>query len=425
MYECLFEPIKIGTVEIKNRVAVAPMNQQGDSDGHPTMQYMSFFSARALGGFGMMTTGSILTSKEAHKEYSFVPYIFPTAFNAGYWTDFAEGVHSHQTGAKLFAQMSPGFGRQTGLPGVRGASPIPFDYEECIAGYSKESIAWMKYHVSEFANHLVRAVPRAMTVEEIHKEEAAFVRASALAILYGFDGIEIHSPHGYLLHEFLLPRCNQRTDEYGGTLRNRARFLLEIVTACRKHMPTVPIVVRLSGREYHKGGFTADDIKQVCIWCEEEGADAISLSNGSGYDDNKHFFPSTPDNDELIEAQGHTLKKAIKIPVIMAGIHTPSVAEKLVKEKCVDMVALGRGAIADPGWPNKVKEGRVKDIVRCTKDNFCVSMAIMGTQGSTRCTQNPEYGKEQYNPMYWPKPMKGAVPETLRRWKPGEHFRTK
>ncbi|MCX6006940.1 MAG: hypothetical protein NTZ34_06725 [Chloroflexi bacterium] len=393
MYESLFEPIKIGTVEIKNRVAVAPMNQQGDRDGHPTLQYTCFFSSRALGGFGLMTTGSILCSVEAHKEYSFVPYIYPTAFNAGYWTDFAEGVHSHQTGAKLFAQMSPGFGRQTGLPGVRGASAIPFDYEECIAGYSKESTAWMKYHVSEFAKHLVRAVPREMTVEEIQKETAAVVRASALAVLYGFDGIEIHAPHGYLLHEFLSP--------------------------------TVPIVVRVSGREYHKGGFTPEDIQQVAIWCEEAGADAISLSNGSGYDDTKHFFPSTPDNDELIEAQGKTLKKAIKIPVIMAGIHTPAVAEKLIKEKSVDMVALGRGAIADPEWPNKVKEGREKEIIRCTKDSFCVSMAISGTQGSTRCTVNPNYGKEQYNPAYWPKPMKGAVPETLRLWKPGANFRVK
>ena len=173
MYESLFEPIKIGTVEIKNRVAVAPMNQQGDRDGHPTLQYTCFFSSRALGGFGLMTTGSILTSREAHKEYSFVPYIFPTAFNAGYWTDFVEGVHSQGTGAKLFAQMSPGFGRQTGMPDVRGASPIPFDREEMISGYSKESSAWMKYHVSEFAEHLVRCVPREMTVEEIHKEEAA------------------------------------------------------------------------------------------------------------------------------------------------------------------------------------------------------------------------------------------------------------
>jgi 2,4-dienoyl-CoA reductase-like NADH-dependent reductase (Old Yellow Enzyme family) len=386
---------------------------------------MSFFNARAQGGFGLMTTGSIFCSKESSAEYPFVPYIFPTAFNAGYWTDFVEGVHSQATGAKLFAQMSPGFGRQTGLPGVRGASPIPFDRDEIIAGYSKQSTSWMKYHVSEYANHLARGVPREMTVEEIHKEEAALVRSAALAILYGFDGIEIHSPHGYLLHEFLSPRSNQRQDEYGGSLRNRARFLLELVAGCRKRMPTVPIVVRVSGMEYQKGGFTADDIKQVAIWCEEEGADAISLSNGSGYDDNLHFFPVTPDNDALIEAHGQTLKKAIKIPVIMAGIHTPEVAEKLVKEKALDMVALGRGAIADPEWPNKVKEGRVKEIVRCTKDNFCTSMAIAGAQGSTRCTQNPHYGKEQYNPAYWPKPMKGAVPETLRKWKPGQNFKIK
>jgi len=422
MYECLFEPIKIGTVEIKNRVAVAPMNQQGDREGHPTLQYMSFFNARAQGGFGLMTTGSILTSKEAHMEYPFVPYIYPTAFNAAYYTDFVEGVHSQGTGVKMFAQMSPGFGRQTGLNNVRAPSPVPFKREEVEEGFSNQSKAWIKYWVSDFTAHLTRGVPREMTIDEIKKEEFNFVRSSAMAVLYGFDGIELHSPHGYLLHEFLSPRTNQRKDEYGGSLHNRARFLLELLAGCRKRMPTVPIVVRLSGREYQEGGLSADDIQQVCIWCEEEGADAISLSNGSGYDDNEHFFPTKRDNDDLIEAHGKTLKKAIKIPVIMTGIHTPALAEKLVKEKSIDIVALGRGAIADPEWPNKVKEGREKEIVRCTKDNFCTAMAISGAQGSARCTQNPNYGKEQYNPAYWPKPMKGGIPETLKRWKPGESF---
>ena len=178
------------------------------------------------------------------------------------------------------------------------------------------------------------------------------MRSAALAILYGFDGIEIHSPHGYLLHEFLSPRSNQRQDEYGGSLRNRARFLLELVAEPQTHADG-PHRGQGQRMEYQKGGFTADDIKQVAVWCEEEGADAISLSNGSGYDDNLHFFPVTQDNDALIEAHGQTLKKAIKIPVIMAGIHTPAVAEKLVKEKALDMVAL-------EGVPSPTLNGRTR-----------------------------------------------------------------
>ena len=205
MFEKLFEPIKIGPVELKNRIAVAPMNSQGDREGHPTLQYTCFFTARALGGFGMMTTGSILTSREAYNEYPIVPHLFPGSFNMGYWYDFVEGIHSIGTGAKIFAQLSPGFGRQTGRAGVRGASAIPMKREDIYSGLVKQHQAWTKYWLRDWADHLLGA-PREMTVEEIQKAETGFVRSAALAILAGFDGIEIHGPHGYLLHQFLSRR---------------------------------------------------------------------------------------------------------------------------------------------------------------------------------------------------------------------------
>ena len=419
MFENLFMPLKIGPVEIKNRIAMAPMNQQGDRDGHPTSQYTSFFNARALGGFGLLTTGSILACESASKEYPFVPYLYPGSFNMGYWYDFVESVHSMGVDAKIFGQLSPGFGRQTGITGVRGASPIPFKRHDLYQGLSKELRAWTRYFRNDWTNHLL-GVPREMNIDEIHRDEKYFVRSSELAILAGFDGIEIHAPHGYLLHQFLSPRSNQRKDEYGGSLRNRARFLLELVSMCRENFgDAVPIVVRVSGREYQEGGLTAEDVRQICIWCEEAGADAISLSNGSGYDDMKHFMSSTPDNLELLEAQGKKLKEVIKIPVITVGLNSPEVAEKAIREGETDMVALGRQAIADPEWPNKVKESRIDEITKCTKDQFCVGMGINAGAVGMRCTQNPNYGKEQFMPEYQPRPMKGKVSETLRRWKPG------
>jgi len=419
MFNHLFEPIKIGPVEIKNRIAMAPMNQQGDREGHPTPQYSSFYNARAVGGFGMLTTGSIFTNRSAREEYPFVPYLFPGSFNAGYWFDFVEAVHSMGEGTKIFSQLSPGFGRQTGVEGVRGASPIPFTKEGLYSGQSKETAVWNKYFRNDWTNHLL-GVPREMTIEEIQSDVRYFVRSAELAVIAGFDGLEIHSCHGYLLHQFLSPLSNQRKDDYGGQLKNRARFLLEILTKTKENFgDTVPIVVRLSGREYQEGGLQPDDIRQIAIWCEAAGADAISLSNGSGYDDNKHFFSSARDNMELIEAQGKALKEVINIPVISVGLHTPEVAVKAIQEGETDMVALGRQAIADPDWPNKVKEGRFDEIIMCRKDNFCLGIGINGGSGSPRCTQNPNYGKEQYISDYQPKPMKGIVTETLRRWKPG------
>jgi len=423
MYDHLFAPIKIGPVEIKNRIAMAPMNSQGDKDGHPTLQYTCYFNARALGGFGMMTTGSILTSREAFEEYPLVPYLFPGSFNAGYWYDFVEGVHSMDTGVKLFAQLSPGFGRQTGRQNVRGASPVPFKREDLYHSIQKQSYAWTKYWINDWSNHLL-GTPREMTIEEIQKAQRGFLRSAAMAILAGFDGIEIHGPHGYLLHQFLSPRSNQRKDEYGGSLKNRARFLLELTSKCRELFGNaVPIVVRVSGAEYSEGGNTPENVRQICIWVEEAGADAISLSNGTGYD-SREFAPVARDNTILLEAQGKKLKQVIKIPVITTGLHTPEVAAKAVNDGETDIIALGRQAMADPEWPNKVKEGRINEITRCTHDMFCLAMGNMGAQVGTRCTANPNYGKEQYNPKYWPKPMKGQIPETLKRWKPGEKWQS-
>jgi 2,4-dienoyl-CoA reductase-like NADH-dependent reductase (Old Yellow Enzyme family) len=425
MYESLFEPIKIGPVEIKNRIAMAPMNSQGDKDGHPTLQYMCYFNARALGGFGLLTTGSILTGKEAYAEYPLVPYLYPGSFNAGYWFDFVEGIHSMGTNTKIFAQLSPGFGRQTGRNGVRGASPIPMTKEDLHNGLTKETLALTKYWIRHWADHLV-GVPREMTIDEIHKAERGYIRSADMAILAGFDGIEIHAPHGYLLAEFLSPRSNQRRDEYGGSLRNRARFVLELIKMLKEHFGNaVPIVVRLSATEYQPEGNKAEDVRQICVWCEEEGADAISLSNASGYDDSVHWFGTKGPDDLgklILEAQGKKLKKLIKIPVIMVGLHSPAVAAGAIKDGETDMIALGRQAMADPEWPNKVKDNRVDEITKCVKDNYCLGMGNQGAQVGTRCTQNPNYGFEQYNPAFWPKPMKAKVHETLRRWKPGEKW---
>ena len=417
MFDELFQPIKIGPLEIKNRVAVAPMNMMGERDCHPTRQYTCFFNARALGGFGLLTTGSILTSKVAADEYPFVPNLFKGSHNFGYYTDFAESIHSMGVGAKVFAQLSPGFGRQTGRRNAMTASAIPFKVEDLYDGMAKSSLAWEKYHLTSWAEHF--RPPREMTVEEINHAQKEFIWAAQRVILFGFDGIEIHACHGYGLHQFLSPRSNQRDDEYGGSVENRARYVLELIDLCKKTFgDAVPIVVRMSGREYQPDGITPEDMRRTSYLCQEAGADAINLSNSSGYDDMKHYFCPSGDNLMLLEAQGRKLKEAVSIPIITPGLVTPEVAAKAVREGETDLVSMGRQAIADPDWPNKVQEGRLDEIIWCNKDGYCLA-ALQGGMASLRCTQNPNYGKEEYLPQYWPKPMKAKIPETLRRWKPG------
>jgi len=420
MFDKLFEPMKIGPVKIKNRIALSPMNMVGDRDKHPTSQYTCYFNARAQGGFGLLFTGSIITSKEASDEYPFVPALYRGSLNFGYYTDFVESVHSQGTNTKLFAQLSPGFGRQTGKAGARGASPIPFKQEDIYHGLEGNyERTWNKYHITNFTNHLLHP-PRALTIDEIKKDQKNFIWAAEKAILFGFDGLEIHGCHGYMLHQFLSPRSNQRNDEYGGSVENRARYVLELVQLCKKTFgDAVPIVVRMSGREYQEGGIKAEDMRRVAYLCQEEGADAIDLSNGSGYDDMNHFFTPEEDNIPLLEAQGKKLKDVIKIPVITPGLQTPAVAEKAILDGDTDMVSLGRQALADAEWPNKVREGRVNEITFCNKDNFCLRIGLWGGQASMRCTVNPELMKEEFNPKFWPKPLKGRVAPTLMRWKPG------
>ena len=422
-FDKLFEPIKIGPTEIKNRLAVAPMNLAGDREGHPTRQYGCYFNARALGGFGLLTTGSIVTNREAHLEMmEMVPGLYFGSANNGYYSDFTDSIHSLGTGAKIFAQLSIGFGRQSAMPGARGVSAIPLDPELMRQNLSKGQKACTDYWVSDWADHYSHP-PREMTIQEIHDIERTYNESAAMAIACGFDGIEIHAPHGYLLHQFLSPRSNQRKDEYGGSLENRARLLLNLVRGLKNvFADAVPIVVRLSGCEYHPGGNTEEDVRQICKWCEEAGAHAISLSNGSGYDDMTRFMPGN-NNPELMASQGKKLVDALGIPVMHVGLNDPAVACKAVEDGETNMVTLGRASLCDPEWPNKVKEGRIDEIVKCIKCEFCNGITIQGQKFNLRCTQNGRLGIEEYFPEYWPRECKTTLSECMRRWKPGQKWK--
>jgi len=413
-FKRLFEPIKIGPVEIKNRIVLAPMNvHMANADGSVSEQELCYYAARAKGGVGLIMYGCVLSSKRAWEQHGLmIDSLFDPGRHASGAGEMAETIHSF--GAKVFIQLSPGFGRQQRYwrTPLYSASAIPMDKELVDNNLPEELKPFADVRPKPRAPF--NNVPREMTVAEIKQDIADYLHAAELSIEAGFDGIEIHSPHGYLIHQFLSPRSNKRTDMYGGSLENRARFLTEIITALREEFgPDLPIGCRLSGAEHVPGGFTEEDTREYAKLAEQAGANLINLSDGC-YEALNYFFPSK-ENVHILEEQGKKLRSVVNIPIISFSIHDPELAEKAISEGQTDMISSGRQFLADPEWPNKVKEGRVKDIVRCQRDLAC--MISLWREGAIRCIMNPNLGRERYMPEYWPQRRTVRIPETLARVK--------
>jgi 2,4-dienoyl-CoA reductase-like NADH-dependent reductase (Old Yellow Enzyme family) len=412
----LFEPIKIGPVEIKNRIVMAPMNMHlADSQGNPTEQTKCYFAARAKGGVGLIIFGCVLASRKAAEQQDMrIDRLYDSTHVADH-AELAERIHLF--GSKVFIQLSPGFGRQQRQwkSQLWSASDVPQE-SRLLLENAPPSIKRYWAFVPKQREGVVLP-PRPMTVEEIQEEEENLVHAAELAVVAGFDGIELHSPHGYLMHQFLSPRANKRMDQYGGSPENRMRFLIETITIMKQRFGSaVPITIRLSGAEHTEGGFTAEYTREVAKAAEKAGADAIHLSDAS-VENQKYFIPSE-DNRHILEEHGKKLKAVVNIPVIHFGIHDPKLAEEAITTGQTDMISMGRQFLADPEWPNKVREDRVNEIVFCDRDNFCIFTTLTEKYG--RCTKNPNFGREKYMPEYWPTKCIAKVPETLRRYKLGD-----
>jgi 2,4-dienoyl-CoA reductase-like NADH-dependent reductase (Old Yellow Enzyme family) len=407
-FEKLFESIRIGNVELKNRVALAPMNTLFEvlTGGLINDQVIAFYIARAKGGFGLIYTGAIIGTRMANQYPYFTNPILYEPKHVGGMFQLTEAVH--RIGAKIFAQMWIGAGRQAhaipGLPPPPAPSPIPF---ERLDEYLSEDfkILQKKYpNVAKLLGGPVATgdVPREMTVEEIRFEEDEFTNSCLLAAKAGFDGIEIHAAHGYLLHQFLSPRSNQRNDIYGGSLENRMRFLVEttekVLEKIRKYTRHCAITVRLSADEHMPGGVTHEEIKAVVKKLADLGIDGLQLSSGS-YEALKFAYPKE-DGSMLNEAA--SFKNTVDIPIITPSVHAPKLAERALRDSKTDMISLGRQGLCDPDWPNKAREGRIKDIQRCIKCGTCLSRLRLGIP--VACPYNPNLGRERFVPEYWPPP---------------------
>lgn len=367
----LFSPMKIGTCEIPNRTVVPAMvaNMCWD-DGKASEQFIRYHEEKAKGGWGLIIT----------EDYRINPNAAGYPAVAGLWKEEQVESHKkltdtiHQYDSKIFAQIYHA-GRQAKEAVNGGIQPLSCSPIAC---------PWNK------------EIPHELTIEEIQQLVKEFGITAGLAKKAGFDGIEIHAAHGYLIHEFLSPNCNHRIDAYGGTYGNRFRFLKEIVESCREAVgPDFPIQVRVSAEENTEGGRKWHETRQILLDLQELGVDAIHLSNGMYGVRAKlgivasHYQHHGWNQDFAAEA-----KKMLDIPVITVGrISEPCMAEDIIRSGKADFVAMGRESLSDPHWPEKAKAGRYDEIRHCIG---CLQGCTPSTyQGiPLNCLVNPELGHE-------------------------------
>ncbi|MFM9968597.1 MAG: FAD-dependent oxidoreductase [Burkholderiales bacterium] len=363
----LFQPGRIGKLELKNRIVMAAMGTgYCHHDGYVLDEYIAFMEERAKGGTGLLMTGvTRILSEVGMRPGSMGIYDDKLIPGLRQLTDV---VHKHD--AKIFMQLHHS-GTRT----------------------SEETRAVTPSAPSAIVHFRTGVVPRALTLLEIENLIKAFGQGARRAKDAGFDGVEVHGGHGYLICQFLSPRANRRDDLYGGSVQNRSRFPCDIMREIKRVCgPDFPVIFRVSATEYIEGGTTLDDTLQQVELFVDAGADALHVSAGS--DEALQWV--TPDFNEppaCLTYLAQAVKKIVKVPVIAVGkLGDPRVADKVLEDGIADFVAIGRPLLADAYLPNKAKEGKIDDIMLCIYcNNGCTENRLLGRN---RCAVNPELGQE-------------------------------
>jgi 2,4-dienoyl-CoA reductase-like NADH-dependent reductase (Old Yellow Enzyme family) len=368
----LLTPARIGPIEAKNRIVMPPMTTRtADEEGFATADTVAYYMARVRGGTGLITV-EMASPERAGRHRRRELGIYDDRFLPG--LQFLVRV-IHEGGAKASIQLGHGGGHT----------------RRDICGETPVAPSAIPHPVFETTFETI--VPEAMNKERIDACVAAFAAAAARAQRAGFDCVEIHAAHGYLISQFLTPFENRRTDEYGGSLENRARFGLEVLRAVKAAVPGMGVVFRLSVEDYFPQGMPWAEGRQVAIWAAEAGADALHIAAG-------HYrsLPSAarqippmalPDATFLDYAAG--VKSLVKVPVIAVGrLGDPATASEAVQSGKADFIALGRTLIADPEWVEKLRRG--EPARRCLACNTCVDEMRGGAR--LGCVVNGRAGKE-------------------------------
>jgi 2,4-dienoyl-CoA reductase-like NADH-dependent reductase (Old Yellow Enzyme family)/thioredoxin reductase len=370
-YEALFTPYKIGKLEIKNRIAMAPMGlNSGHKDGTIDNDEIDYFEERAKGGTGLIIMGcQFLTQELAQgslEGYLDNTYVIPQL------TSLCEAVHRY--GTKISAQLSCGTGKNAfanmyGEPPV-SASPIPSMFNPNV-------------------------ICRALTIEDIKTIMKQFAYSAKLLKDAGFDAIEVHAHAGYLVDQFMSKVWNNREDEYGGTPENRMRFAVEIVQSIRSAIgPDMPILFRIACKHHFEGGRTLEETMPLLKILQDAGVDALDIDSGS-YESIDYIFPPAYLGDACMADVCEAARKAVTIPLLNAGNHTPETAVKLIESGNADFILMGRPLIAEPMMANKLMDGKrdeVRPCIRCNDD--CIGR-IINRLTKISCSVNPATGFEK------------------------------
>lgn len=364
----VFEPIHIGNLELKNRMIVSAMvTNYCTPDGMATEKYISYHEHKAKGGWGLIIT----------EDYAVTPKAGGFVRLPGLWEDSQIKSHKkltervHAAGGKIAAQIYHA-GRETSSA-VTGEQPVA---------------------PSAVREPSMPETPRELTVKEIHELVERFGDCALRAKKAGFDAVELHGAHGYLVGAFASPFSNKRSDEYGGTIRNRARFGMEIIRNIKEKCgEDYPVIYRMSVVEYVPGGLELEESKVLAKLMEEAGADCIHCSQGVYASTHVIIPPAVVPRAAFVDnAAG--IKSAVSVPVIAVGrINDMEVAESVLESGKADLVTMARASLADPDMPVKVKEGRADEVIRCIG---CLQ-GCAGENGKgncVRCLVNPLTGME-------------------------------
>lgn len=413
-YDKLFSPINIGNVEIKNRIVMAPMHLGlGQFNGCPTEMMMDYYEERAKGGAGLIIT-EITRVEDFNGASTFAQLSMSHDINGEALKPFAERIHKH--GAKLFVQLHHAGRQNLGL--LVGTVPMNIFLEKKIPNYSKllykvvpaGKVLLDKHIVPPVAapskcerSYVAESATREMSTKEVRALIASFVRAAERVKAGEADGVELHASHGYLIQQFLSPNTNKRTDEYGGSLENRMRFLIEILEGIKfKCGKDFPVIVRLTVDECYSyigkpgKGYALEEGVEMAKRLEAAGADAIDVSSAS-YDTFNYWLEPTSFECGWRAYMAKAVKEAVNIPVLAANlIRSAAQAEKQLEDGVQDLVSLGRPMIADPHWAEKVQNGQEDQISRCICCLYCIQSMMDNAYegGHAGCSVNPFIGKE-------------------------------
>lgn len=367
----LFTPGLIGRMALKNRIVMPAISTKySTADGEITQRYIDFCVERARGGAAFLIIENTCIEWPRGKGGTNPVRIDRDRFIPGL-NELIEEVHL--AGAKIATQLQH-VGRQTNLRITEGVQPVA---PSPIPGFGQTD------------------VPNEMTREDIDEIIELFGEAARRTKQAGFDAVEIHGAHGYLITQFLSPFLNQRADEYGGSLENRLRVPLTIVDRVRESVgPDFPIIFRYSVEEAVPGGLGIEEAKVIAVRLQEAGVDALDVSSGL-YECPYRIFPVMAMPMGCYGSLAEAIKTQVSIPVIAVGkINEPGLADRILAQGQADYVAIGRQLLADPEFPNKAREGRAGDIRPCLScNNGCIGR--LPRQWGLKCDVNPALGRER------------------------------